>query len=84
MQISHNRRQENVFSLSLSHLKCHMFQEMCCAIISGVLVATAGIYPEAHLEKNRINVLGLITISNVMYVKHPLGLHVCIELMLSS
>lgn len=34
-----------------SHLKCHMFQEMCGAIISLVLIATAGVYPEAHLEE---------------------------------
>lgn len=29
-----------------------MFQEMCSAIISLVLVATAGVYPEAHLQED--------------------------------
>lgn len=28
-----------------------MFQEMCCAIISLVLVATTSVDPEAHLEE---------------------------------
>lgn len=28
-----------------------MFQEMCRAVISLILVATAGVYPEAHLVK---------------------------------
>lgn len=32
-----------------------MFQKMCCAIISLVLVATAGVYPEAHLEAGSID-----------------------------
>lgn len=29
-----------------------MFQEVCCAIISLILIATACIYPEAHLQKD--------------------------------
>lgn len=29
-----------------------MFQEMCSAIISLVLVATASVYPEAHLQED--------------------------------
>lgn len=37
---------------SSSHLKRHMFQEVCCAIISLILIATASIYPEAHLQNN--------------------------------
>lgn len=32
-----------------------MFQKMCRAIISLVLVATAGVYPEAHLEVGSID-----------------------------
>lgn len=36
-----------------SHLKCHMFQEVCSAIISLVLIATASIYPEADLQEDR-------------------------------
>lgn len=29
-----------------------MLQEMCCAIISLVLITTASIYPEAHLQED--------------------------------
>lgn len=45
---------QDVFCIieSSSHLKCHMFQEVCCAIISLILIATASIYPEAHLQKD--------------------------------
>lgn len=30
-----------------------MFQEVCCAIISLILIAAAGVDPQAHLENNR-------------------------------
>lgn len=36
---------------SKSHLKCHMFKKMCCAIISLVLIATASIYPKTNLKE---------------------------------
>lgn len=40
---------------SKSHLKCHMFKKMCCAIIFLILVATASIYPKTHLEQENID-----------------------------
>lgn len=41
-----------------------MFQKMCCAIISLVLVATPSIYPEAHLEvgSNNNTVINILSL----------------------
>lgn len=41
------------FLRSCHHLKCHMLQKVRCAVISLVLIATPGIYPQAHLEESR-------------------------------
>lgn len=45
----------NPFSSSQvgSHLKRHVFQEVCGAVVSLVLIATASVDPEAHLSEVR-------------------------------
>ena len=40
-----------------------MFQEMCCAIISLVLIATAGVYPKTHLKEINYQYSYIITIN---------------------
>lgn len=34
----------------VSHLKRHVFQEMCSAVVPLVLITTASVDPEAHLS----------------------------------
>lgn len=41
---------EMTAALLPSHLERHVFQEVCCAVISLILIAAAGVDPEPHLE----------------------------------